>query len=161
MQHRKRPQKERVKAKVKKRGIPHIPCPECGAGTHVGSAGEVYKHTIPGRIRELLICNRYPACDTYVAINSKQKRYGLPANRKVRRLRSIAHVLQDKIIKNDISSRDALYEQMSLYYGLRLSRAHIRYFDERMCRKVIRDYRRMLAAHQKVGEDRICAKELL
>lgn len=137
-------QKRRLKAKRRRHGLPPIVCPECGAGTRLVTAGEVFKRGIPGSIRELLACEHYPACDCYVAINRKLQRYGLPANRKVRRLRYEAHKLQEQILRAGIMERGDLYKDMGRRYGLRPSRAHIRYFDETMCRRVIRDYRKIL-----------------
>lgn len=137
--------RKRVKSKIRKRnGVPYITCPNCGAGTHVGTAGEVYKHAIPGYIRELLICDNYPSCDSYVAVNQTKGRYGLPADRKVRRLRFVAHRLQDKLIQSGNYTRDELYARIRKQNRLPRSKAHIRYFDESMCGSIIADYTRLL-----------------
>lgn len=137
-----------AKAKNRRKGVPSIPCPNCGAGTHVGTAGEVYKRCIPGHIRELLICNNYPVCDSFVAVNQKKRRYGLPADRQVRRLRFIAHQMQDKIIDSGIFTRDELYARMRKQHGLSRSKAHIRYFDENMCNKIITDYKYLMEGNE-------------
>jgi hypothetical protein len=134
----------RVKSKHRRHEIPRIACSECGAGTRLVSAGDVFKRGIPGGIRELLVCDRYPVCDSYVAINRKYRRFGIPASRKVRGLRFQAHRLQEQIVRSKITSRDELYRFMSKQYHLRPSRAHIRYFDEAMCRRVLRDYSEIL-----------------
>ena len=141
--------RERVKAKVKKKR--RILCPNCGSGCHIGSAGEVYSKIIPGKIRELLICNNYPKCDSYVAVNRKRGSYGLPANRKVRRLRRMAHIIQDRLIASGQYTRDELYEIMRKEYRLPSTKAHIRYFDEFMCRRLVEVYRKLISAVPKAG----------
>lgn len=140
--------KERVKAKNRKNGIPRITCPDCGAGTRIATAGEVYRGAVPFHIRELLVCEKYPECDCYVGINRKFRRYGLPANRKVRLMRFAAHRLQDSIVERGLFTRDELYSRMCSLYGLPRSKAHLRYFDEDMCHKVILDYRNLLEGNK-------------
>lgn len=137
--------KQRTKAKIRRHGMPLITCPQYGAGTHVVSAGQVYKGHIPGHIKELLVCDGYPDCDSYVAINRKYRRYGIPGSREVRRLRYVAHRRQDQIIKNGIASKDELYADMCRRYKLRRSQAHLRLFDAAMCNKVIQNYKLLLS----------------
>lgn len=135
-----------VKAKIRKRKgfAPNIECPNCGAGTHIGTAGEVYKGAIPGRIRDLLICDNYPQCDSYVVVNRKRGQYGVPANKKVRLLRMTAHHLQNMIVAQGVLSRDELYERMRRMNGIRASKAHFCYLGEAECSRVIKDYLRLL-----------------
>lgn len=78
-----------------------IRCPQCGEKTHIEPAGTVYRRHIPGRIREVLVCNKYPTCDSYVAVNSKRHQYGVPANHELRQLRKRAHILQNEIVQKN------------------------------------------------------------
>ena len=139
-----RNENECMSKKVKPKKKAHILCPNCVAGCHIGSAGEVYKRRIPGKIRAVLVCDNYPACDSYVSVNLKHGHYGIPANRRVRRLRRYAHHLQDKLIASGKYSRDELYSLIRKDYGLISSRAHIRFFDEKMCNRLIAKYMQLL-----------------
>lgn len=134
--------------KAEKR-LRQIHCPNCGGETKIMPAGTVYKRGIPGKIREVLVCNGYPDCDSYVSVNSGRHQYGIPANREVRSLRYTAHELQAEIISKGLMTHTEIYLLHRRLFQTSPAQSHIRYFDGAMCQQIILHYKRLLLLGQR------------
>ncbi len=112
-------------------------CPYCGAPMSLRPSSEIYPDHNSDRM--LLVCNRYPQCNTYVGTNPvTQEPLGIPADGDLRNLRIRTHNVFDQIWQNGIMSRDQAYRWMADSFCLKLKDAHIAQCSEYQCRELIR-----------------------
>ena len=127
--------KKREKQEEKKR-LQTMRCPYCGAPMEIRPAGEIYRKKTS--TERLLVCSRYPACDTYAQfIPGTDELLGSPADPALRRLRSRTHRSFDDVWKKGYMSRSDAYLWMADFLGLRRDQAHIARLDAYRCRRVI------------------------
>lgn len=129
-------------------------CPYCGSSTILRSADGIYKNN--SRSTMLYVCKNYPKCDSYVRVHDGTTiPMGTVANRELRALRREAHKHFDKLYEEGYMTKDDAYQWLASLIGIPLSEAHIGYFGDYYCKKVIEASkkelalcRRRAAAHQ-------------
>lgn len=114
-----------------------VRCPYCGAKATKHPATYVYgDHTVAKY--DVYVCDRYPACDSYVAAHEKT---GLPmgslANSELRHKRILAHKAFDKLWKSELMTKAQAYRWMQMALGLPDKYAHIAMFNEYRCEQLI------------------------
>lgn len=115
-----------------------IYCPYCGAEAKLRPASTVYKENTIDENAFLFVCDRYPACDSYVNAHRDTKRpMGTLANSELRNRRILAHHALAKMWENGIMSKDQAYKWLQVKFGLSKDQAHIGMFSEYMCDRVI------------------------
>ena len=113
-----------------------VRCPYCGAPMVFRPASEIYRDT--DRKERMLVCSRYPACNTYVRLCPGTDRpLGVPADPELRKLRSRAHKSFDSVWKKGYMTRNDAYCWMADFLGLRRQDAHIGQFGNYQCQKII------------------------
>lgn len=136
----------------KKKHINHsiVPrCPYCGAMTQLRSADGIYHDNSRGTM--LFVCKNYPMCDSYVRAHPGTNRpMGLPANQKLRAMRTEAHRYFNQIYYRNIMTKQEAYEWLSERLGLPISKTHIGQMGEYYCQLVIDESKKLLS-----GENRI------
>ena len=133
-----------------------VRCPYCGSAATLHPASFVFgKSARPGSL--LYVCNRYPACDSYVGAHQKTKLpMGSLADGDLRHKRIDAHKAFDWIWKSGLMTKAQAYKWMQAKLGIRSEHAHIAKFGYYMCDQLIsicneaRDCNRAIA--NKVGE---------
>lgn len=78
---------------------------------------------------------RHKGCD-YVAWVSFRGEKSTPANAELRKARTAAHVVFDKLWKGGRFSRPLMYKALSNYLGRKAKKTHIRLFDMKTCQRV-------------------------
>ncbi|MFI3326492.1 MAG: zinc-finger-containing protein [Clostridia bacterium] len=122
-----------------------IKCPYCGSKAVLRDAEYVYgeKKQSPGD--KLLVCSKYPNCNSYVGVH---KASGLPkgtlANGDLRNKRIETHKIFDKIWKFKIMDRRAAYYWLQSKLSLNANQAHIGNFSEYMCDIVSKESKKLL-----------------
>lgn len=113
-----------------------IVCPYCG-----GYASLQDSITILGVDRgPIYICNKYPACDSYVGAHKiSLKPMGIPANGELRIWRKQAHQVFDPLweSKSRKRARPLEYRKLAKYLGIPVESCHIGRFDVEMCKQVL------------------------
>jgi len=111
-------------------------CPYCGADTKIVHSSEIYNGKDFGFS---LICSNYPKCDAYSSCHNKTKvPKGSVANKKLRELRSLAHLKFDKIWKSKILTRNDAYYFLSKLINKNLEECHIGQSTEKECIKLLK-----------------------
>ena len=122
--------------KAKRKGKQLTRCPYCGAPMEIRKGSEIYNN--PKCTERLLVCSRYPKCDTYTRLQEGTNiPLGIPADGELRKLRSQAHKSFDSVWKQGYMSRTDAYRWMADYLGLRMQDAHIGRFGVYQCKKII------------------------
>jgi hypothetical protein len=109
-------------------------CPVCASPASIRESFIIY-----GRNYGLaLICERFPACDTFVGCHQES---GLPkgtmANAELRDMRKRAHAAFDPMWKSGEQSRHWAYHWLATKLGLPMQKCHIGMFDVATCRRVV------------------------
>ena len=131
--------------KKKRKGVKNTApkCPYCGSHTIFRSAEGIY-HKNPER-EMLYVCKNYPACDSYVRVHPGTNRpMGVPANQKLRAMRTEAHRNFNQIYYRNIMSKREAYEWLSEILGLPISKTHIGQMGEYYCQLVIDESKKLL-----------------
>ena len=115
-----------------------IKCPYCHANASLRPASVVYGLNRRSQGKFLYLCDRWPACDAYVAAHKDTLLpMGTLADRNLRRKRMEAHSALNQLIGSGIMTRKQAYRWLQLQLGLPESEAHIAKFSELRCQKVI------------------------
>lgn len=114
-----------------------IRCPYCGAQAVLRPSAAVYGDKArPGEY--LYVCQRYPACDSYVGAHRKSLLpMGTLANGDLRNKRIKAHQSFDRLWKCGIMEKRQAYRWMQAKFALNSGQAHIAMFSEYMCGQLI------------------------
>ena len=125
-------------------------CPYCGRRAVLRDAAEIYHGPchVPGQ--KLYVCPDYPACDSYVTVNSANLRpNGTMANGQLRSRRIMAHRAFDQIWQRGIMTREEAYRWLQDCTGLSEAQAHIALFSEYRCNELIAASNQVLANYSK------------
>lgn len=109
-------------------------CPYCKSFTRVSNEEYVYGRTY--KDRDVIICSKYPLCDSYVGTHDDGKPLGRLANKSLRLAKKEAHKYFDKLWKEKHIKRSYAYKLMSLYLGIPPKYTHIGMFKESTCKDV-------------------------
>ena len=126
-----------------------IYCPYCGSLVTKRAASYVYgKNAKPDTF--LYVCDRYPACDSYVAAHTKSGLpMGTPANKTLRNKRIAAHKALDRIWENGYMTKEQVYIWLQAKLDMPANVMHIGKLNEYYCNRIIyecnRAYRNMRA----------------
>lgn len=127
-----------------------VKCPYCGALAALRPATVV--HGDKAHEEFLYICDRYPACDSYVGVHRKShKPLGTLANKALRAKRMEAHRVFNTLWTSGLMLKWQAYEWMRAKFGLSVHQAHIGHFSEYMCEALIRECKTVLANNKKAA----------
>lgn len=112
-------------------------CPYCGSPLEKRRRKDVISdRNIAGDDCEILVCSRYPECDSYVSFYP-EKTNGIPADGFSRFLRQRTHRIFNIIYKTGIKSRENAYELLNQELGKSGKYSHIRFADVYDCIDII------------------------
>ena len=116
----------------------NIHCPNCGAKATLHPASFVYGND-RGTYKYLYVCDRYPACNSYVAAHRTTRLpLGSLADGDLRHKRIQAHRAFDRLWRSGLMSKREAYQWMQTEVGLHKDQAHIAQFGAYMCDRLIR-----------------------
>lgn len=123
-------------------------CPYCGGTVSYRSAKGIYSEKYEDAL--LLVCNNYPACDSYVKChNGTHIPMGQLANKTLRDKRRKAHQSFNALFETGIMTKESAYEwlrKISLE-GI----GHIGAMGEYACENVIKESEKILKQEKKKG----------
>lgn len=114
-------------------------CPYCGEATEIVNSERVYNRDFG----DLLICTRYPECDSYVGCHDNSgKPKGTIANRALRKLRQQCHAKFDPLwhpLPGEFrkQARVKLYRWLSEGFAIPQESSHIAMLDDKQCRQLL------------------------
>lgn len=116
----------------------NIHCPNCGAKATLHPASFVYGSS-RSMDKYLYVCDRYPACNSYVAAHRATLRpMGSLADAALRNKRIRAHRAFDQLWRSGLMTKKEAYQWMQAEFGLHEDQAHIAQFGTYMCDRLIR-----------------------
>ena len=108
-------------------------CPYCNSEAKLEDTIKIYKSRSYGMA---YICSNYPECDSYVGVHKgTDKPLGRMANKELRKAKSIAHFIFDKLWKSGLVRRNEAYEWLAKKLNIKREDCHIGMFDVEMCKK--------------------------
>ena len=119
-------QKDIINAKV---------CPYCKSSTRVVDENHIYGRTYKDRL--MICCKNFPSCDSYVGTHDDGLPLGRLADKKLRSWKKNAHDSFDKIWKEKLVERSALYEELADFLNIPDEYCHIGMFQVKTCIKVV------------------------
>ena len=121
-----------------------IHCPYCGSPALLRDASFVYGSR--ARDEKLYVCLHYPACNSYVGVHKGTMiPKGTLANQSLRKKRILAHQVFDQIWKQGIMTKQNAYQWIADKFSLDTTQAHIGYFNDYMCNRLIEEASKVLA----------------
>ena len=115
-----------------------IRCPYCGSPAILKDASYVYGNNSFGG--NVYVCNRYPACDSYVGVHQGSLLpKGSLAGPVLRKKRVQAHRVFDQLWKRGIFSCQDAYRWLADKFCLEIRQAHIGKFSDYMCDQLIQE----------------------
>ncbi len=126
---------------MKKNNI--IKCPYCGGTAVLRDTTYVFgPDATPGR---LYVCQHFPECNAYVSVHKGTLTpRGTLANGDLRHKRIEAHRTFDQIWLSGILTKQNAYRWMQDKFALSEKQAHIGYFSEYMCDRLIEESNKVL-----------------
>ncbi len=116
-----------------------VRCPYCGAQAKLRPAATVYGKATIDENSYVYLCDRYPACDSYVNAHPQTKEpMGMLADGNLRNKRIQAHHALDALWKKGTMSKKEAYRWLGVQLGLPAQQTHIAMFGEYMCDSVIK-----------------------
>jgi len=113
-------------------------CPYCGKKAVLRDAAYVYGEN--AIVTHLYVCTGYPECDAFVGVHKDNLMpLGNLADAFLRRRRIEAHKKFDLLWKKGIFSRRQAYKWMQDKFCLSEPNAHIGFFNEHMCDRLIEE----------------------
>lgn len=106
-------------------------------------ANDIYEKKVDDD-QYLYVCSGYPLCDSYVTANQHMQPRGTLANPELRMLRREAHRIFDLIWKNKLMSQAHAYFWLQSVMQLSTYECHMGKMNDRQCREVIRQSKKML-----------------
>ena len=117
--------------------VPTVRCPYCKAKATLHPASYVFGDAVLSD-NLLYVCDRYPACDSYVGAHRKTKLpMGTLADGDLRNKRIMAHKAFNWLWESGLMTRTQAYKWMQAKLGMRSEHAHIAKFDHYMCDQLI------------------------
>ena len=115
----------------------NIHCPNCGAKATLHPASFVYGNDC-GTYKYLYVCDRYPACNSYVAAHRTTRLpLGSLADGDLRHKRIQAHRAFDRLWRSGLMTKKEAYQWVQTEFGLHEEQAHIAQFGAYMCDRLI------------------------
>lgn len=109
-------------------------CPYCGSSTKRTDQLEIYGRVFSSN--EVIVCDNYPKCDSYVGCHSTGETLGRLANKELRSAKKEAHFYFDQLWKKYKTNRGLLYKYLSEELNLPPEYTHIGMFKIETCKKV-------------------------
>lgn len=110
-------------------------CPYCLSETK-----KVPMEFIYGQIyssgNDIICCNNFPHCNSYVGTHSDGRPLGRLANKELRDAKRLAHDAFDKLWKEGFMTRKTAYKKLSEYLDLEPEYTHIGMFKVSTCHRV-------------------------
>lgn len=108
-------------------------CPYCHSPVIFAGNEKVY-----GRKYGNGMCYMCTACDAYVGVHAGTRiPLGRMANKRLRKLKNMAHAQFDRAWRQGGISRGEAYRRLAWFYGIPVKECHIGWFDVAMVSKVI------------------------
>ena len=116
----------------------NIHCPNCGAKAALHPASFVYGND-RGTYKYLYVCDRYPACNSYVAAHRTTRLpLGSLADGDLRHKRILAHHALHSVQAQLGMNRDQSYRWLQTQMGLPGDQVHIAKCGDYRCEQIIR-----------------------
>lgn len=114
----------------------NIKCPYCGSKALLRPASVIQGRTPP--CKEVYVCARYPACNTYVSAHQESHLpMGTLADKHLRYMRRRAHIALNRLWEEGRMTKKEAYRWLQVQLGLPEAEAHIAHFSEFRCQQVI------------------------
>ncbi len=111
-------------------------CPYCKNKTKRVTGTQIYPHRYD--LKDLIFYSCEP-CDAFIGTHKNSgKPLGIPANAKLRKLRTKTHTLFDPLWKQNHMTRNEVYSKLALRMRLAKNKCHIGQFTEAQCNQAIR-----------------------
>jgi hypothetical protein len=111
-------------------------CPYCNSKTKKVSQDFVYGKTY-GKGYDLIVCNNYPNCNSYVGTHKNGIALGRLAGYQLRIAKKKAHESFDLLWKNELIKRETAYKLLSKHLQIPIEYTHIGMFQISTCYKVV------------------------
>lgn len=114
-------------------------CPYCGAPTQIRPASHVYGLRADPSWEDVLVCSRYPHCDSYVGMHRGTiVPKGTLANKELRDWRKRAHAVFDRLWQErGRKSRRGAYRELARILGVAEGKAHIGWSTVKECQLIV------------------------
>lgn len=111
-------------------------CPYCNKLSELVKGDVVYSHRPDLYNKSFYICH---SCDAYVGCHPNSTRpLGRLANKRLRALKSVAHVSFDPFWKEHLMHRREAYAKLAQEMNIPIESCHIGMFNEEQCEEVAR-----------------------